>query len=39
LAQKAAKKFASLGYPVRELVGGYEGWVEGKFPVESGASQ
>lgn len=39
LAQKAAKKFASLGYPVKELVGGYEGWVEQKYPVETGTSQ
>lgn len=34
LAQKAAKKFASLGYPVKEIVGGYELWAEGKNPIE-----
>jgi rhodanese-related sulfurtransferase len=34
LSQKAAKKFASLGYPVKEIVGGYEEWVAEKNPVE-----
>lgn len=36
LGQKAAKKFASLGYPVKEIVGGYELWSEGKNPIETG---
>lgn len=39
LSQKAAKKFASLGYPVKEIVGGYDGWVEKKYPVETGAAK
>lgn len=34
LGQKAAKKFASLGYPVKEIVGGYAEWVAEKNPVE-----
>ncbi len=33
LAQKAAKKFASLGYPVKEMVGGYHTYKEHN-PVE-----
>lgn len=39
LGQKAAKKFTSLGYPVKEIVGGYELWTEekgGNNPVEKG---
>lgn len=34
LGQKAAKKFASSGYPVKEIVGGYKSWQEGGYPVE-----
>lgn len=34
LAQKAAKKFASLGYPVKEMVGGFDEWKKRKYPVE-----
>jgi rhodanese-related sulfurtransferase len=34
LAQKAAKKFASLGYPVKEMVGGFEEWKEHQYPIE-----
>ncbi len=34
LGQKAAKKFASVGYPVKEIVGGYNSWVEEGYPVE-----
>jgi rhodanese-related sulfurtransferase len=35
LAQKACKKFASLGYQVKEVAGGYTGWTEDKTnPVE-----
>jgi hypothetical protein len=33
-AQKAAKKFAALGYPVKEIIGDYESWVEYKYPLE-----
>lgn len=39
LSQKAAKKFASLGYPVKEIVGGYESWVEEGFPVGEGTTK
>ncbi|MBX9977497.1 MAG: hypothetical protein K2X98_04560 [Alphaproteobacteria bacterium] len=41
LAAKAAKKFASLGYPVKEMVGGFDEWEdEDENPVETGpASQ
>lgn len=34
LAQKASLKFAKLGYPVKEMKGGFEGWEEHKYPVE-----
>lgn len=34
LSQKAAKKFASLGYPVKEIVGGFEEWKKDKYPIE-----
>lgn len=33
LSQKAAMKFASLGYPVKEIVGGYDGYKD-RYPVE-----
>ena len=31
-ATKAALEFAKLGYPVREMLGGYEYWVREGFP-------
>ncbi len=34
LGQKAAKKFASLGYPVKEMKGGFQGWKDHKYKVE-----
>jgi rhodanese-related sulfurtransferase len=34
LAQKAAKKFASLGYPVKEMAGGFTEWEKKKYPIE-----
>jgi len=34
LAQKAARKFAMAGYPVKEVRGGFEGWQEGGYPIE-----
>lgn len=34
LGQKAAKKFASVGYPVKEIVGGYKSWKEAGNPIE-----
>lgn len=34
LGQKAAKKFASLGYPVKEIVGGFDEWKKDKYPIE-----
>lgn len=34
LGQTAAKKFASTGYPVKEIVGGYQSWVDGNYPIE-----
>ena len=34
LSQKAAKKFASLGYPVKEVKGGFKAWVEHNYSVE-----
>lgn len=33
LAEKAAMKFASLGYPVKEMAGGYEEWKTDKYPI------
>jgi len=34
LAQKAAKKFATLGYPVKEMKGGFESWKSHRYPIE-----
>ena len=34
LSQKAAKKFASLGYPVKEVKGGFEAWKDHDYPVQ-----
>jgi rhodanese-related sulfurtransferase len=34
LSLKAGKKFASLGYPVKEMVGGFSEWKKHKYPVE-----
>jgi rhodanese-related sulfurtransferase len=33
LGPKACMKFASLGYPVKEIKGRYNAWVEHKYPV------
>ncbi|SES37121.1 rhodanese-like domain-containing protein [Actinokineospora terrae] len=33
-ATKAALEFARLGYPVREMLGGFEYWAREGFPVE-----
>ena len=34
LSQKACLKLASLGYPVKEMKGGFTGWTDHKYPVE-----
>jgi rhodanese-related sulfurtransferase len=34
-ATRAALAFAQLGYPVREMLGGYEYWVREGFPVQT----
>jgi rhodanese-related sulfurtransferase len=34
LSQKAAKKFASLGYPVKDVKGGFKAWEEHNYPVK-----
>lgn len=34
LSQKAAKKFATLGYPVKEMKGGFDAWKSHHYPVE-----
>ncbi|MEI7493907.1 MAG: rhodanese-like domain-containing protein [Alphaproteobacteria bacterium] len=34
LGQKAAKKFASLGYPSKEVKGGFQSWKDHKYPIE-----
>ena len=34
LSKKAAKKFASLGYPVKDIQGGFKAWEEHNYPVE-----
>jgi rhodanese-related sulfurtransferase len=35
-ATKGALKLASLGVPVKEMIGGYEYWVKEGYPVERG---
>ena len=34
LGQKAAKKFASLGYPAKEVKDGFQSWNDHKYPIE-----
>ncbi|GAA3644367.1 rhodanese-like domain-containing protein [Nonomuraea antimicrobica] len=34
-ATRAALEFARLGYPVKEMIGGYEYWVREGFPVRT----
>lgn len=34
LGQKAAKRFAAAGYPVKEIVGGYKSWEEAGYAIE-----
>lgn len=34
LGQKAAKQFATAGYPVKEMVGGFASWKEANLPIE-----
>ena len=34
LSQKACKKFASLGYPVKDIKGGFKSWKEHDYPIE-----
>ncbi|NJC68613.1 rhodanese-like domain-containing protein [Planosporangium thailandense] len=34
-ATRAACEFARLGYPVKEMIGGYEYWVREGFPVQT----
>lgn len=34
LSKKACIKFASLGYPVKEMTGGFEAWVQHKYRLE-----
>jgi rhodanese-related sulfurtransferase len=34
-ATRAALEFARLGYPVKEMLGGYEYWVREGFPVQT----
>jgi hypothetical protein len=34
LGQKAAKKFASLGYPAKEMKGGFQSWKDHKYKIE-----
>lgn len=38
LAAKACVAFASTGYPVMELEGGYEAWEQHELNIETGAS-
>jgi hypothetical protein len=35
LSTPAALEFARLGYPVKEMIGGYEYWVREGFPVQT----
>lgn len=34
LSQKAAKKFATLGYPSKEMKGGFDSWKSHRFPIQ-----
>ena len=34
LGQKAAKKFASLGYPSKEIKGGFQSWKDHNYTIE-----
>lgn len=34
LSQKACRKFASLGYPVKDIKGGFKSWKEHNYPIE-----
>lgn len=34
LSKKAAQKFASAGYPVKEIKGGFAAWKESKYTIE-----
>jgi len=38
-ATRAALALATLGYPVKEMLGGYEYWVREGFPVHTGGGQ
>ncbi|MRG60852.1 rhodanese-like domain-containing protein [Agromyces sp. CFH 90414] len=38
-ATRAALEFASLGHPVKEMIGGFEYWVREGFPVESASGR
>jgi rhodanese-related sulfurtransferase len=38
-AQKAALEFARLGYPVKEMIGGFEYWAREGLPVETGSGE
>ncbi|MFJ2031757.1 rhodanese-like domain-containing protein [Streptosporangium sp. NPDC087985] len=38
-ATRAALEFATLGYRVKEMIGGYEYWVREGFPVETAAGR
>ncbi len=35
LSQKAAKKFAIFGYPVKEVKGGFKAWKDHAYPIEN----
>jgi len=37
--QKGALRFARLGYPVREMIGGFEYWAREGYPVENEAGR
>lgn len=39
LGMMACKKFSSLGYPVKEVKGGFEEWKNHKYPVEPSQAQ
>ncbi len=38
LSTRAAQKFASLGYPVKEIKGGFAAWKESKYAIEKSKS-
>lgn len=39
LGEKAAHKFTALGYPSKDIVGGFDSWKDAGYPVESASTK